>query len=77
MRLKGVDYRRPFFYMVTLKRRPGLADFSKISGEAEPPRDAQGKPCFLVANGITRAFGNQKAWLPLRVPRRLRLAGNL
>ena len=27
-RLKGFDYSRPFFYMVTLKRLPGLAPFS-------------------------------------------------
>ena len=56
MRLRGFDYKRPFFYMVTLKRLPGLADFSRISEEAEPPKDAQGKPCCLVANGIARAF---------------------
>lgn len=56
MRLKGFDYWRPFFYMVTLKRLAGLEDFSKISGEEEPPKDAQGQPCCLVANGITRAF---------------------
>lgn len=56
MRLKGFDYRRPFHYMVTLKRLPGLADFSKISGEAEPPKDATGMPCHLVPNDLTRAF---------------------
>lgn len=56
MRLKGFDYRRPFFYMVTLKRLPGLADFSRITDAAEPPRDSQGRPCPLVANAITRAF---------------------
>ena len=56
MRLKGFDYRRPFFYMVTLKRLPGLEDFSKIFGEEDPPKDAEGKPCYWVANDITRAF---------------------
>lgn len=56
VRLKGFDYRRPFFYMVTLKRLPGLADFSRITDAAEPPLDAHGKPCHLVANAITRAF---------------------
>ena len=56
MRLKGFDYRRPFFYMVTLKQLPGLADFSRIADEAEPPKDAMGKPCYLVANDLTRAF---------------------
>ncbi len=42
--------------MVTLKRLPGLADFSRITDAAEPPLDAHGKPCHLVANAITRAF---------------------
>ncbi len=35
MRLPGFDYTRPFFYMVTLKRLPGLAAFSAISPEGE------------------------------------------
>ncbi len=35
-RLRGFDYKRPFFYMVTLKRLPELAAFSQISDEAEP-----------------------------------------
>ena len=30
-RLRGFDYRRPFFYMVTLKQLPELAAFSQIS----------------------------------------------
>ena len=45
MRLPGFDYTRPFFYMVTLKRLPGLAAFSAISPEGE-----------LVENAVTRAF---------------------
>ena len=55
-RLPGFDYKRPFFYMVTLKRLPELTAFSRISDEAEPPRDAQGRPCYLVENEITKAF---------------------
>ena len=39
-RLRGFDYKRPFFYMVTLKRLPELAAFSRISDEAEPPKGA-------------------------------------
>ncbi len=39
-RLRGFDYKRLFFYMVTMRRRPELAAFSRISGEAEPPEDA-------------------------------------
>ena len=55
-RLKGFNYRRPFFYMVTLKRRPELSAFSQIAEKAEPPKDAKGRPMYLIANGITRAF---------------------
>ena len=33
-RLKGFNYRRPFFYMVTLKRRADLSAFSQIAEEA-------------------------------------------
>ena len=39
-RLRGFDYKRPYFYMVTLKRLPKLVAFLQISGEAEPPKDA-------------------------------------
>ena len=70
-RLRGFDYKRPFFYMVTLKRLPELAAFSRISDEAEPqggcrtgpppqngpaPQNAQGRPCYLIENEITKAF---------------------
>ena len=55
-RLKGFNYRRPFFYMVTLKRRAGLSAFSQITEEADPPKDARGLPRYLIANEITRAF---------------------
>ena len=55
-RLRGFDYKRPFFYMVTLKRLPELAAFSQIAAEDEPPTDARGRLRYLVANEITRAF---------------------
>ena len=56
-RLRGFDYKRPFFYMVTLKRRPELAAFSQISDEAPPaPQNAHGRPRYLVENEITKAF---------------------
>ena len=45
MRLPGFDYTKPFFYMVTLKRLPGLAAFSAILPGGE-----------VVENEITRAF---------------------
>lgn len=43
-RLRGFDYKSPYFYMVTLKRLKGLAAFSEIG------------PKGLVENEITRAF---------------------
>ena len=56
-RLRGFDYKRPFFYMVTLKRLPELAAFSQISDEAPPaPQNAHGRPRYLVENEITKAF---------------------
>ena len=57
-RLKGFDYRKPYFYMVTLKRLDGLLGFSQITEEVEPPKDAKGRPCYLIANEITRAFAS-------------------
>ena len=44
-RLFDFDYKSPFFYMVTLKRLDGLADFSKIGDDG-----------CLVKSAITRAF---------------------
>ncbi len=43
-RLRGFDYKSPYFYMVTLKRLKGLAAFSEIGSNG------------LVENAITRAF---------------------
>ena len=57
-RLKGFDYKKPYFYMVTLKRLAGLLAFSQIAEEVEPPKDAKGRPCYLIANEITRAFAS-------------------
>ena len=48
-RLKGFDYSKPFFYMVTLKRLSGLAPFSQIAEGEKPER-------FLIENETTRAF---------------------
>ena len=55
-RLRGFDYKRPYFYMVTLKRLPELTAFSRISDEAEVKRDAKGRLCYLIENEITKAF---------------------
>ena len=53
-RLRGFDYKRPFFYMVTLKRLPELAAFSRISNEAEPPKDADLKVIWYNLGGGLR-----------------------
>lgn len=53
-RLRGFDYKRPFFYMVTLKRLPELAAFSRISDEAEPPKDAVSKVIWYNLGGGLR-----------------------
>jgi hypothetical protein len=56
-RLDGFDYTRPFFYMVTLKKRTGVPDFAALAPPGSPPpRDDQGRECWLLANGVTRAF---------------------
>ena len=56
-RLAGFDYTKPYFYMVTLKKRPGLPPFSALApGGQPPPRDAEGRECWLAPNGVTRAF---------------------
>lgn len=55
-RLKGFDYKRPYFYMVTLKRRKGLRPFCEITKVQEPPKDAKGRPRYLIANELTEAF---------------------
>ena len=38
-RLPGFDYRRPFFYMVTLKKLPDIGEFSRILASDDPPSD--------------------------------------
>ena len=55
-RLKGFDYTKPYFYMVTLKRVKGLRPFCEITKEKEPPKDAKGRVRYLVANELTAAF---------------------
>ena len=55
-RLLTFDYTSPFFYMVTLKRRKGLASLSRITEEADPPSDSHGRRRFLLASELTMAF---------------------
>ena len=51
-RLPGFDYRRPFFYMVTLKKRPEIGAFSRIVDAEEPPADGR----YLVETPVCAAF---------------------
>ena len=55
-RLKGFDYTKPYFYMVTLKRVKGLRPFCEITKEKEPPKDEKGRRRYLIANELTAAF---------------------
>jgi len=55
-RLKGFDYTKPYFYMVTLKRVKGLRPFCEITKAKDPPKDARGRVRYLVANELTEVF---------------------
>ena len=55
-RLLSFDYTSPYFYMVTLKRLPGLAPLSQITDTPEPPRDSRGRARYLIASDLTMAF---------------------
>ena len=55
-RLLSFDYTKPYFFMVTLKRLPGLAPLSQITDAAEPPRDSHGRARYLIASDLTMAF---------------------
>ncbi|MBR4612715.1 MAG: hypothetical protein IKO40_08365, partial [Kiritimatiellae bacterium] len=57
-RLLSFDYTSPFFYMVTLKRRPGFAPFSQITDAPAPPCDSHGRPRYLVASDLTMAYAS-------------------
>ncbi len=34
IRLRGFDYTRPYFYMVTIKRTDGFPEFARVVGDA-------------------------------------------
>ena len=55
-RLRGFDNKRPFFYMVTLKRLLELVAFSRISDEVEPPKDAVSK---VIWYNFKRGLANE------------------
>ena len=48
IRLKGFDYKRPYFYMVTLKRAQGFPDFARVIGNPASH--------YLEPSAITRIF---------------------
>ena len=62
MRLRGFDYKRPYYYMVTIKRNAGFAELSQVRREPLPAcGDATGKTLternparYLEGNAITR-----------------------
>lgn len=51
-RLPGFDYRRPFFYMVTLKKLPDIGEFSRILASDDPPNDNR----YIEQTSIHAAF---------------------
>lgn len=51
-RLPGFDYRRPFFYMVTFKKLPGIGEFSRILASDDPPSDNR----YIEQTSIHTAF---------------------
>ena len=55
-RLRGFDYKKPYFYMVTLKRVKGLRSFCEITKEKKPPKDEKGRGRYLIADELTAAF---------------------
>lgn len=55
-RLREFDYKRPYFYMVTLKRLPELAAFSRIVDETEVPKDVRWWLSCLEENEIVKSF---------------------
>ena len=61
-RLPGFDYKRPFFYMVTLKKLPGLPEFSRVVASEEPPADGQyleATPEYTAFSRIIRSFAGK------------------
>jgi len=58
-RLPGFDYRRPFFYMVTIKKLPGLSKFTSVVCSESPPADGrylEETPTYTEFSRIIRNF---------------------
>ena len=61
-RLPGFDYRRPFFYMVTLKKLPGIGEFSRVIASDDPPSDnryLEQTPIHTAFSRIIRSFAGK------------------
>ena len=61
-RLPGFDYKRPFFYMVTLKKLPGIGEFSQIIASDDPPSDnhyLEQTPIHAAFSRIIRGFAGK------------------
>ena len=61
-RLPGFDYRRPFFYMVTFKKLPGIGEFSRILASDDPPSDnryLEQTPIHTAFSRIIRSFAGK------------------
>ena len=61
-RLPGFDYRRPFFYMVTLKKLPGIREFSRVIASDDPPSDnryLEQTPIHTAFSRIIRSFAGK------------------
>ena len=61
-RLPGFDYRRPFFYMVTLKKLPDIGEFSRIIASDDPPSDnryLEQTPIHAAFSRIIRGFAGK------------------
>ena len=61
-RLPGFDYRRPFFYMVTLKKLPGIGEFSRVVSTEEAPTDGrylEETPIYSAFSRVIRGFAGK------------------
>lgn len=61
-RLPGFDYRRPLFYMVTLKKLPGIGEFSRVIASDDPPSDnryLEQTPIHTAFSRIIRSFAGK------------------
>lgn len=70
-RLKGFDYTKPYYYMVTLMREKNVHPFCEITQEKTPASDSFGRPRYLIPNTLTESFSEiirtfHTKWLGIR-----------